>query len=52
VRDALASVEFSEPGFDFGQEHQPLNSVVKRSVRRQRLDGLEYLLATAWLGHT
>ena len=41
--DALSSIEFRQPPLGLRQEHQALDRVLQRSVRRELLDDLKDL---------
>ncbi len=51
VRNALGPIKLGQPGFDFGQKYEPLNSIVDGGTWRHRLESLDNAVACKWLLH-
>jgi hypothetical protein len=51
VWNAFGSVKLRQPGFDFGQEHEPFNGVVNGGIWRHCLERLNNAIAGKWLLH-
>jgi hypothetical protein len=52
VENAFAFVQLRKAGLDFRQEHQTLDCIVERGVRRELFDGLANLIPRGCFWHT
>ena len=51
MRNAFAGLEFSQSDVDFGQENEPLDSILKGRILRQILERLDDPVSRRQLWH-